>query len=424
MPTSDKSNKIKHAHHAPSWPLGFSATGLSAGLSHKKKKKDMALFVSHLPAHGGAVFTSNQVKAAPVVLTEERLSHTRGRVRAVIINSGSANAATGVPGYRDAKATTQWVADELSIPVEEVWVASTGVIGTRLNMPKYKKGVKALAGRLGRADTNEGNLAAEAIMTTDTVRKTAELTFHIDGVPVRIWGCVKGAGMIHPVLRGPHGQLHATMLCVIMTDAAVKTPVIQRALEWVADKTFNCVSVDGDTSTNDFVCVLANGASGAKEITSFTGKHFKIFRSALHEICDSLTSQIAHDGEGASKMVQIFVEGARSEKAARQMASVIASSPLVKTACHGADPNWGRVLAAMGRSGVKFEPSKVRIWIGPHLVCEHGTEVPFSENIVIRYLQKKTILIRVNLGLGRKWSRYRTCDFTGQYVGINAGYRT
>jgi glutamate N-acetyltransferase/amino-acid N-acetyltransferase len=423
MPTNAK-NKILRAHHAPSWPLGFSATGLSAGLSQKKKKKDMALFVSHLPAHGGAAFTSSQVKAAPIVLTEERLSRTRGRVRAVIVNSGSANAATGPAGYHDAKITTQWVAEALDVPVDEVWVASTGVIGTRLNMPKYKQGVKALAARLSRADTNEGQLAAEAIMTTDTVPKTAQLTFYIDGVPVRIWGCVKGSGMIHPVLRGPHGQLHATMLGFILTDAAAKTPVIQRALEWVADKTFNCVSVDGDTSTNDFISVLANGASGAKEITSFTGAHYRLFRSALHEICDSLTNQIALDGEGASKLVQIFVEGARSETSARQMASVIASSPLVKTAVHGADPNWGRILAAMGRSGVKFEPAKVKIWMGPHLVCERGTEVPFSEKTVIGYMEKKQIVIRVNLGLGKKWSRYRTCDFTGQYVGINAGYRT
>lgn len=384
----------------------------------------MALFVSHLPAHGGAVFTSNQVKAAPVVLTEERHSRTRGRVRAIIVNSGSANAATGAPGLQDAKTATRWVADALKFPVDEVWTASTGVIGTRLNMPKYKKGVKALVSRLEHSNINEGHLAAEAIMTTDTVPKVAQLTFHIDGVPVRIWGCAKGSGMIHPVLRGPHGALHATMLSFIMTDAAAKTPVIQRALEWVVDKTFNCVSIDGDTSTNDFVAVLANGASGAKEITKFTGAHYRTFRSAIHEICDRLATKMAQDGEGATKLVQIFVEGARSEKAARQMASVIASSPLVKTACHGADPNWGRILAAMGRSGVHFEPHKVKIWLGEMLVCQHGTEVKFSEPDAIRYLQKKRIIIRVNLGLGRKWSRYRTCDFTGQYVGINAGYRT
>lgn len=407
-----------------SWPLGFSATGLAAGLSKKKGKKDMALFFSHIPANGGAVFTNNQVKAAPVVLTHDRLIKTRGHVRAVIVNSGSANAATGRPGLQDAMVGTGWVADGLGLSRDQVWVASTGVIGTRLKLPKYKIGVARLAARVKKGSVPEGDLAAEAIMTTDTVPKKADITFKIGDTPVRIWGCVKGAGMIHPDMRGPRGQLHATMLGFILTDAAVRPRIIQRALEWVADKTFNCVSVDGDTSTNDFVCVLANGASGAKEITSTEERAYFVFRSALHEVCERLTSQMAMDGEGASKMVQIFIESARTETAARQMASVIASSPLVKTACHGADPNWGRILAAMGRSGVKFEPSKVRIWLGDILVCKNGVEQPFDEPAVIGYLKKKRIVIRVDLGLGKRWSHYKTCDFTGQYVGINAGYRT
>jgi glutamate N-acetyltransferase/amino-acid N-acetyltransferase len=267
-------------------------------------------------------------------------------------------------------------------------------------------------------------LAAEAIMTTDTVSKVASLTFSIGGVPVRIWGCAKGSGMIHPDLRGPRGELHATMLVFILTDALVRRSVMQHALERVTDKTFNCVSVDGDTSTNDFVTVIANGASGAPEIATERERNYKIFQSALHEICERLTTQIAMDGEGASRLVQIFVDGARSERSARQMASVIASSPLVKTACHGADPNWGRIIAAMGRSGVHFDPSRVRIWLGDMLVCKHGIEQPFSERDAIRYMQNKRIVVRVDLGLGKKWSHYKTCDFTGQYVGINAGYRT
>ena len=407
-----------------SWPLGFSATGLAAGLSKKKGKKDMALFLSHLPANGGAVFTNNQVKAAPVVLTHDRLIKTRGHVRAVVVNSGSANAATGGPGMKDAVISTGWLSDGLDLPRNEVWVASTGVIGTRIDLTKYKRGLSQLMARVKKGSVREGDLAAEAIMTTDTVPKKAEMTFRIDGVPVRIWGCVKGAGMIHPDMRGPRGQLHATMLGFILTDAALRPRIIQRALEWVADKTFNCVSVDGDTSTNDFVCVIANGASGAKEISSTEERAYFTFRSALHEVCERLTSQMAMDGEGASKMVQIFVESARTEFAARQMAAVIASSPLVKTACHGADPNWGRILAAMGRSGVKFEPSKVRIWLGDMLVCQRGVELPFDEAAAIAYLKKKRIVIRVDLGLGKRWSHYKTCDFTGQYVGINAGYRT
>jgi glutamate N-acetyltransferase/amino-acid N-acetyltransferase len=406
------------------WPHGFSATGLSAGLSRKKNKKDMALFFSHVPANGAAVFTNNQVKAAPVLLTEERLLETRGRVRAVVVNSGSANAATGKPGMQDSITCTAWAAEGLAVPKDEVWVASTGVIGTRIHLPTYKKGLERMMDQVRVGNLDEGHLAAEAIMTTDTQIKIAETSIEIGGTKVRMWGCCKGSGMIHPDLRGPKGQLHATMLVFILTDANVKSPIMQRALEWVADKTFNCVSVDGDTSTNDTVCVLANGASGAAEIKSLSDKSYKTFRSGLHEICEKLTTAIAMDGEGASRLVQIFVQNAKSETSARQMAAVIASSPLVKTACHGADPNWGRILAAMGRSGVKFDPSKVKIWLGDMLVCEGGTEKPFSEADAIRYMQKKRIVIRVDLGLGKQWSHYKTCDFTGQYVGINAGYRT
>lgn len=406
------------------WPLGFSATGLAAGLSKKKGKKDMALFYSHVPANGGAVFTNNQVKAAPIVLSHDRLIKTRGHVRAIIVNSGSANAATGAAGMKDSIASTGWASAGLGIPKDETWVASTGVIGTRINLPKYRKGLALMVKKLKAGPVLEGDLAAEAIMTTDTVAKKAGLIFNVGDTPVRIWGCAKGAGMIHPDMRGPRGQLHATMLVFIMTDAAIRPAIIQRALEWVADKTFNCVSVDGDTSTNDFVSVMANGASGAQEIkTTEEGAYFK-FRAALHEICESLTSKIAMDGEGASKMVEIFVESARTETSARQMAAVVASSPLVKTACHGADPNWGRVLAAMGRSGIKFEPNRVRIWLGDMLVCKGGVEQPFSEPEAIKYLRNKKIRIRIDLGLGQKWSHYKTCDFTGQYVGINAGYRT
>lgn len=414
---------MKSAH----WPRGFSATGLSAGLSKKKNKKDMALFVTHVPANGGAVFTNSQVKAAPILLTQARLLKTRGRVRAVVVNSGSANAATGKPGYQDALACTAWTAEGLGFPKDEVWVASTGVIGTRINLSKYKKGLAQMLetiGSGGASNVNEGHLAAEAIMTTDTKIKIADCSFKIGGETVRMWGCAKGSGMIHPDLRGPRGQLHATMLVFILTDANIKSPLIQRAVEWVADKTFNCVSVDGDTSTNDFVSVLANGASGAPEIKTIHERAYHTFRSALHEVCEKLTTYIAMDGEGASRLVQIFVQNARSESSARKMAAVIASSPLVKTACHGADPNWGRILAAMGRSGVKFDPSKVKVWLGDILVCQKGMEYPFSEATAIRYMQNKRIVIRVDLGLGKQWSHYKTCDFTGQYVGINAGYRT
>ena len=406
------------------WPLGFSATGLSAGVAYKKKKKDMALFVSHVPASGAAVFTKSSVKAAPVLVSQEQLLKTRGRVRAIIVNSGSANAATGRPGLKDAWTAVGWAAEELGVPKDEVWISSTGVIGPRLRMAPYRKGLSAMIARIKKNPVPDGADAAEAILTTDTVPKIAECKFEIGGVPVRMWGCAKGSGMIHPVLVGPRGGLHATMLVFLMTDAAVAPNVLQRALERVTDRTYNCVSIDGDTSTNDFVALMANGASGAPAIAAPAGPHFRTFTSALLEVSEKLTTAIALDGEGASRMVQIFVSGARSSESARQMAAVIASSPLVKTACHGADPNWGRVLAAMGRSGVKFDLYKVKIWLGDILTFRNGREYPFSEAKAIQYLRNKRVVIRVDLGLGNRWSRYKTCDFTGQYVGINAGYRT
>lgn len=408
----------------PSWPLGFSAIGLNADVSFKKSRKDLALFYSHLPAAGAAVFTQNRVKAAPVRITQERLLRTRGKARAIVINAGSANAATGKDGYRDAIAASAFVEKGLAIPGDEVWLASTGVIGVRIKIDNYGKGVRKAIAAVLKAPVERGDLAAEAIMTTDTRPKTASAVVEIRGVPVRLWGCAKGAGMIHPVLEGPRGPLHATMLSVILTDARVRANVLQRALEQVADKTYNCVSIDGDTSTNDFVGLLANGASGAPEIAHATGKSYAAFRAGLFDIAEALTTEIALDGEGASRLVHVEVQGARSEQAARRMAAVVASSPLVKTACHGADPNWGRVLMALGRSGVPFDPDKVRIWIGEFLVCRGGQEIPFPEKRVIDYMRGKAIVIRVDLGLGRRASRYKTCDFTGQYVGINAGYRT
>lgn len=404
--------------------MGFSATGINAGLSFKKSRRDLALFYSQLPASGAGVFTNSKVKAAPILWTQDQLLKTHGKVRAILVNSGSANAATGKPGLADARFCSNLVADRLGVSRDEVWVASTGVIGLRIPLPRIKKGINTIVRRMKDGAVLEGETAAESILTTDTRSKTAAVTFDLHGVPIRIWGCAKGAGMIHPILRGPKGQLHATMLSFIMTDASVKPFVLQRALEKVTDRTFNCVSVDGDTSTNDFVALLANGASGAPELNKTRGGRYQAFCSALSLVCEQLTTEIAMDGEGASRLVRIVVEGARTEKFARVMASEIASSPLVKTACHGADPNWGRILMAMGCAGVPFDLNRVKIWLGDILVCKNGQEHRFPEKEAIQYLRRKHILIRVSLGLGTKSSQYKTCDFTGHYVGINAGYRT
>ncbi|OVE75263.1 bifunctional ornithine acetyltransferase/N-acetylglutamate synthase [bacterium F11] len=410
--------------NSTNWPIGYSAIGINSKLSYKKSKKDLALFYSHLPASGAGVFTQNRVKAAPILITQERLIQSRGKVRAILVNSGSANAATGQEGLRDAKKVSQWLEQGLELQKQDVWLASTGLIGVRVKLRQFRSGIKNILKKIGVTPIMEGKSASEAILTTDTKPKVASLSFSLGGVPVKIWGCAKGSGMIHPNLKGPTGKLHATMLSFILTDAAVKPYVLQRALEKVTDKTFNCVSIDGDTSTNDFVAVMANGGSNATEITHPRGHLYQTFCSALHEIAERLTTKIALDGEGASRLVHVFIEGARSEKAARDMAANVASSPLVKTACHGADPNWGRVLMALGHAGVPFDPNRVKIWLGDMLVCQNGKEISFPEKKAIDYMRRKKIVIRVNLGLGTKWSRYKTCDFTGHYVGINAGYRT
>lgn len=389
-------------------PAGYRLWGLRCGISAVPGKKDLALFLSDRPARAAGVFTTNVVKAAPVRFCQAKLA-TSAVARAVVINSGCANACTGAAGARDTLWTARELARRLRLKTAEVLVGSTGVIGKHLPRPALERGLRALGERAdGTAFSVED--AVRAIMTTDTRPKAARATFRAGGRTHTVWGCAKGAGMIHPNM--------ATMLSVVLTDAGVPAAFLQKALRAVADRTFNCVSVDGDTSTNDSLFLLANGDR------PLDAAGLRAFRSALEEVCLALAAQIVADGEGATRVAWIFVQNAKTEKGAHQMAATIATSALFKTALHGADPNWGRVLAALGRAGVPFDPERVDVKIGDVTVCRRGGRADFSEKAVHRLLKKDRVTVVVDLHQGDAWSRYATCDYSKEYVAINADYTT
>lgn len=401
-------------------PKGFRLFGLRSGISSKPGKKDLALFWSDRPARAAGVFTKNLFSAAPVQYCRKKLA-VSPTVRAVIINSGCANACTGAQG----KADTVWTANELAgglgVKARDVLVASTGVIGRHLPRPALGRGIKRLATRVKNNASPSTEDAVRAIMTTDTRPKAARAAFVAGSASYTVWGCAKGAGMIHPNM--------ATMLSVVLTDAPLSAKSLQQSLNDVVKRTFNCVSVDGDTSTNDSLFLLSNGAiSGdvrrGTEGTPLSSKGLKDFRSALEEVCLSLSTQMAEDGEGATRLAWIFVQGARTEKDAHQLASTVATSALFKTALHGADPNWGRILAAIGRGGVPFDPNKVDVSIGDVLVCRKGGKASYSEKAVHAILKKDRVTIVIDLHQGKAWSRYATCDYSKEYIAINADYTT
>jgi glutamate N-acetyltransferase/amino-acid N-acetyltransferase len=393
-------------------PREFSFSAAACGL--KKSGLDLALLVSEVPASAACVFTTNLVQAAPVLLSREHLRRSGGRARAVIVNSGNANCATGPAGLTASRATAASVARALGGRPEEVLVCSTGVIGAPLRVERILRAVSGLA-RARRSGASAFSQLTRAIMTTDTRPKWAAARCRIGGKEVRLLGCAKGAGMIHPRM--------ATMLSFIATDAAIAPAVLSRALREAVRGTFNAITVDGDTSTNDTVTVLANGASGAPPIRAGSAAYRK-FRAALEEVCRALALAIVADGEGAKRVVEIEVRGAASDGAAGQVARTIANSPLVKTALAGADPNWGRILAAAGRAGVRFDPERVEIRLAGILVCRHGREYPFNERAAHRKLLASHVPVRVDLRAGKGRARIWTCDFTGDYVAINASYRT
>jgi glutamate N-acetyltransferase / amino-acid N-acetyltransferase len=394
-------------------PRGFRFSATACGLK-KTGALDLALISSDVPASAAAVFTQNLVVAAPVVLSRANLKSSKGRMRAVIINAGNANCATGTAGYAASLKTVQETARHLRCLPKEIAVCSTGVIGVPLPVEKILRSLAGVAKNRRPSARSFAELSL-AICTTDTRPKTASSSFKMGGKRIHLVGCSKGAGMIHPNM--------ATTLAFVATDANIAPALLQKTLRQVTANTFNAISIDGDTSTNDTLLVLANGAAGAVPIKSGTAAH-RAFTKALEEVCHSLALQIVADGEGAQRVIEIDVRGANSESAARRIGQTIATSPLVKTAFAGGDPNWGRIFAAAGRAGVKFDPDRVDIHMAGIPVLRKGQPLPFNERAASNRLLEKQVHIIVNLHTGRASARYWTCDFTAEYVRINASYRT
>jgi glutamate N-acetyltransferase/amino-acid N-acetyltransferase len=393
-------------------PLGFRAGTAAAGIRDgDPSRDDIAVVMSDRPCAGAGVFTQNLVKAAPVVISQ--LTLRRGTpIHAVVLNSGNANACTGAQGLRDALRMCALAAGVLGRDPVEVLVCSTGVIGRPLPMDRVAEGLRAAAGRLSG---DCGAAAARAIMTTDTVPKAATASFSVDGVEHRVGGMAKGAGMIHPDM--------ATLLAVVTTDADVAAPDLQALLAEVADTSFNSITVDGDTSTNDTLFALANGAAGGPALHPGDGG-FAALREAFLGVCESLAEQVVADAEGATKHFRVTVAGGRDDAEARLAARTVAVSPLVKTAVHGADPNWGRVVMALGRSGARFSLDRVRVTIAGTTVFEHGAPIDADLSAVAAALQQPRSEIDIDLGAGDGRGHAWGCDLTAGYVRINAEYTT
>jgi glutamate N-acetyltransferase/amino-acid N-acetyltransferase len=394
-------------------PRGFRFAATACGLK-KTGALDLALISSDVPASAAAVFTQNLVVAAPVTLSKKNLRESKGRMRAVVVNAGNANCATGGQGELVSLRTNQEAARRMAMTPQELFVCSTGVIGVQLPVEKILRALPSLA-RNRRASARSFTELSLAICTTDTRPKTASASFKMSGKRVHVLGCAKGAGMIHPNM--------ATTLAFVVTDAAISPALLQRTLRDVTSRTFNCISVDGDSSTNDSLLVLANGAAGAPQIANGSKAH-RQFTAALEQVCGSLARQIVADGEGAQRVIEIEVRGARTESAARKVAETIATSPLVKTAFAGGDPNWGRIFAAAGRSGIKFDPALVEITMAGIKVLRKGQSLDFNERAASNKLLADYVPIVVDLHAGKSRARYWTCDFTAEYVRINASYRT
>lgn len=389
-------------------PLGYAYASTYAGI-RQVEKDDLALIVSGLPANAAAVFTQNRVQAAPVKLSRRHLRLSKGLVGAVLMNAGNANCATRT-GDAVALATCKAAAKLLKLPVPQVLPASTGVIGVELDPRKIVEALPRLIGGMG-SDRFED--VARAIMTTDLVPKTAYADVKLRRATARIAGMTKGSGMIHPQM--------ATTLGFVLTDADIPVAVLRAMLKRTVERSYNRLSVDGDTSTNDTLLLLANGASGVRP----DPKEYPKVEEAIAGVMEALAQAIARDGEGARKLITIVVSGAPTNQGAAQMARAIANSPLVKTAVAGSDPNWGRILSAAGNSGVAFDPRKTDIHMQNVAVCRGGLAAPFSEAELKHKLDAPECEIRVTVrGKGKGSARFWTCDLTEGYIHINASYRT
>lgn len=392
-------------------PLGFQMGAVHCGLKRNPGKADLTLITCDRPATAAGVYTKNLVCAAPVVVDRERTPSAS--IRAVVTNSGCANACTGELGEVNARQMAAWAAEVCGAKAEEALVMSTGIIGEHLKMDKVQAGILA-ASKVLASDDEAFIVAAKGIMTTDLVHKVSGRELTLNGRNVRISGMSKGSGMIGPNM--------ATMLGVVMTDAPLKPDDAQAILSDVADRTFNCISVDGHMSTNDTMILLASGAAGGEPLA---GAELKILHHAVYEVCEDLAKAIADDGEGATHLVTIDVVGCASVADARKIAATIANSPLVKTAIAGADPNWGRIVSAAGYAQVPFRPSGVSLHVNGFLLYNEGTPVPFkAEEVSSSIKNNRETKIELKLSEGSATTRFWTCDFTKQYIEINADYHT
>lgn len=397
-------------------PKGFLASGVKAGIK-KSGNPDLALLYCETPAAAAGIFTTNNFKASPVKLSMANLKN--GTHRAIIVNSGNANCANGRQGDKDAASMAGSVAKAMALGKREVLVASTGIIGHRLPVDKVMAKVPELVLRLS---ANGGGELAGAIMTTDTVKKEMAVKVRLGGQTVTIGGAVKGVGMLHPLMKGT--LRHATMLGFISTDVSISKAMLGKALSDAADRSFNMISVDGDMSTNDSLFIMASGLAGNRKITS-AGKDYKIFLEALGGLCVALSKMLAADGEGATKLVEINVVGAKTESDARAVARKISTSNLLKCAIFGEDPNWGRVAAAAGSAGVVFDTNKTDIYLGPAKVLAGGSSMKtFDKEKVRKYIKGKEVFIKVDLKSGKGSATAWTCDFSKEYVAINSEYST
>jgi glutamate N-acetyltransferase / amino-acid N-acetyltransferase len=390
-------------------PQGFLFSACTAGIK-ASGKPDLALALAPDGASAAAMFTRNQIVAAPVTVGREHLRRGQGLMRALIVNAGNANCATGKQGLKAAKSVCIGVAKQLQVSPHRVFPSSTGIIGVQLPLENIHAAIPSLVGTAS-PDPDAFDQFANAILTTDTHKKVASQSIIFNQTRVVLAGVAKGAGMIHPNM--------ATMLVYLFTDLAASPRELQTCLTEAADQSFNNISIDGDTSTNDTALLLASGKSGV-QFKSVRNE----FQAALTKVCRSLAGQIVADGEGVKHVVRLNIEQARSRSEARQIGRAIANSPLVKTAWAGADPNWGRILSAIGSSGVKINPERINIYLGEQQICRHGAACPFDHDRAHAYMSEPVYEILIALGAGSATLEFLSCDLTAEYVRINADYST
>lgn len=389
---------------------GVRAAGVHAGLK-KSEKKDVALIVTDAPAVAAGVFTKNSVTAAPVQVCRQHLADATAQ--AIIVNSGNANACTGELGMANAQQMAAVTAERLGLAANQVLVSSTGVIGQQLPMDIIANGIQLAADALS---TEGGDDAAEAIMTTDTHAKSVAVAVEIDGTPVRIGGIAKGSGMIAPNM--------ATMLSFLTTDARITGETLQSALTRVVDDTYNLLTIDTDRSTNDTVLLLATAKAGNPDIAETAGENYEAFCAGLQFVCTELTKMLARDGEGATKLVEVVVKRAKDRGDAEKAARAVAESPLVKTAIFANDANWGRIMMAIGKSGAAFHPYQVDVWLGDYQLVKDGMDAGFDEEKATALFAQDPVRITIDLRAGDAAITMWTCDYSYDYIRINADYRT